>query len=418
MSDTERVTTPIPAGTEEDPTLAQLARSLGLKPRVLRQIDPKKREEAPGPEATLEHRNTYVFEQLCTWQIQISRSVDEELLGEFQEDFEGWTEDQFNSVDKELRRPFRKHLMVHGIFLGRKNAPVGIKLAEALISDELPKWTEDALREQGEDLLPRTRAHKQWQKLIKGRSRRDPQPEPTTPFEEAPAPPTRSETPISLRPIQARLDTFGAGLAALRQRDVDQQGRSAEPARRDPSPHQSQAEDDEPRRFERHTPFPTGRTPDRYREGTHDRPHLFERHTRSPMPPGRHGPFDHMLRDPHAALDHEYVDPYREIPPRQVPNEMLPATTLAQFAKIWRKEMNYTGEVYNILNEKVRYFLNTCSNVGIKETQFHAAFNHILDGAALDYYSHEMRPAMTFAEMYWALHNHFETEVNREHYHA
>ncbi|KAH7002531.1 hypothetical protein EDB80DRAFT_867533 [Ilyonectria destructans] len=80
--------------------------------------------------------------------------------------------------------------------------------------------------------------------------------------------------------------------------------------------------------------------------------------------------------------------------------------------------MNYTGEVYNLLDEKVRYFLNTYANIGIRESQFHAAFNYILDGAALDFYSYQISPKMTFAEIYWALHHHFETEVNRKHYHS
>ena len=45
---------------------------------------------------------------------------------------------------------------------------------------------------------------------------------------------------------------------------------------------------------------------------------------------------------------------YTQIPLIRVPNKMLPATIVAQFRKILDKNLNYTGEAYNILDNKIR----------------------------------------------------------------
>ena len=59
---------------------------------------------------------------------------------------------------------------------------------------------------------------------------------------------------------------------------------------------------------------------------------------------------------------------------------MLLATIVAQFVKIWDRNSNYTSKVYDILDDKIRYFLDTCYTVAIKQSQFHAVFSSILLG--------------------------------------
>ena len=79
-------------------------------------------------------------------------------------------------------------------------------------------------------------------------------------------------------------------------------------------------------------------------------------------------------------LFNAYTNPYTQIPPIRVPNTMLPAIIVAQFVKIWDKNLDYTGEAYDILDDKIRYFLDTCYTVAIKQSQFHAVFLSILSG--------------------------------------
>lgn len=81
-----------------------------------------------------------------------------------------------------------------------------------------------------------------------------------------------------------------------------------------------------------------------------------------------------------------YENPYTQIPPIKVSNEMLPATIVAQFVKIWDKILNYTGEAYDILDDKIRNFLDTCYTVAIKLSQFPAVFSSILSRRAKDYF--------------------------------
>ena len=112
------------------------------------------------------------------------------------------------------------------------------------------------------------------------------------------------------------------------------------------------------------------------------------------------------------------ANPYTQIPPIRVPNEMLPATIVAQFVKIWDKNSNYTGEAYDILDDKIRYFLDTCYTVAIKQSQFHAVFLSILSGRAKDYFVYNVNQNLTFAEMYNQMKTKFDTEVNKAQYHT
>ena len=63
-----------------------------------------------------------------------------------------------------------------------------------------------------------------------------------------------------------------------------------------------------------------------------------------------------------------YENPYTQILPIKVPNKILPVTILAQFIKIWDKNSNYTSKAYDILDNKIRYFLNKCYTVTIKQS--------------------------------------------------
>jgi len=127
-------------------------------------------------------------------------------------------------------------------------------------------------------------------------------------------------------------------------------------------------------------------------------------------------------QDAQQQPDQKRTQPRRStfyrIPPIQVPNEMCPATVVAAFVKIWPRESNYTGEAYDILDDKFRRFLTTCNTVGIRETQFHAVFPSILSGDAQDYYVYSTNPELTFTEVYNNMKLHFDTEVNKAQYHT
>lgn len=59
---------------------------------------------------------------------------------------------------------------------------------------------------------------------------------------------------------------------------------------------------------------------------------------------------------------------------------MFLTTMIAQFVKIWNKNSNYIREAYNILDNKIRYFIDIYYTVTIKQSQFYAMFSSILMG--------------------------------------
>ncbi|RKF75926.1 hyporthetical protein [Golovinomyces cichoracearum] len=101
---------------------------------------------------------------------------------------------------------------------------------------------------------------------------------------------------------------------------------------------------------------------------------------------------------------------YRMIPPKCVANQPLDAAKLTTFVRIWDKAYNYTGEPYDILDDKVRYFLDTCFAAQIKTSQFYAVFSMALARRANEYYLANVDSAVTFRDMYNKIKMHFDTE--------
>ena len=50
----------------------------------------------------------------------------------------------------------------------------------------------------------------------------------------------------------------------------------------------------------------------------------------------------------------------------KMPNEMLPATIVAKFVKIWDKNSNYTSKAYDIFDDKIQYFLDIYYTLALK----------------------------------------------------
>ncbi|KAF4471164.1 Ribonuclease H [Fusarium albosuccineum] len=403
MADNEAQSTSSPSEDGLNPTHRRYLHEAGLHDEVARYIDFDKLDVAPDKDDSAEQHNAWVLTSLMYWGTR--QPVDEQLLGEFQEDYAGWNEARFRLLNRDIRRALRLFLTTHGIYLGRWNGPINHMLELTLAVDDLPLWTKGALAETEGSFHPRSKAPR---RRVEQGERKDPDEgnnqddAGSTAF--PPLPPLPPSNPTSV-PETLELTFEG----------IDRQDRTTQ------TPVLTQ-------KGSNATLIKEGTDPiERPQDPTHEPVRLAPRSDRmkpiTDPSPYRHGRLSQAERldqtiYPRSNSNPPSISPYRQIPPKDTPSEMLPATILTQFVKIWRKEMNYTGEAYDILDEKVRYFLNVCSNVGIKETQFHAAFTNILDKKALEYYSYHMQPNMTFAEMYWTLRNHFDTEVNREHYYT
>jgi hypothetical protein len=74
----------------------------------------------------------------------------------------------------------------------------------------------------------------------------------------------------------------------------------------------------------------------------------------------------------------------------------------------------FTGEMYDILNIKLRIFYNYCAKVGLPDIQYHNAFLIILkERAAIFYYNNLFNKDYNFKNIIIKTKIHFETEENR-----
>ncbi|EFQ90966.1 hypothetical protein PTT_12317 [Pyrenophora teres f. teres 0-1] len=111
-------------------------------------------------------------------------------------------------------------------------------------------------------------------------------------------------------------------------------------------------------------------------------------------------------------------DPYKTLPPRWSRNDRLNANTITQFSKIWDNSKKYTGDAYDLLDDKIKIFFSICWQVDIKEEEFYAVFPCILTGRAEMFYIQIVERDDSFASAYMAIKNHFDHDVHHQHYYT
>jgi hypothetical protein len=111
-------------------------------------------------------------------------------------------------------------------------------------------------------------------------------------------------------------------------------------------------------------------------------------------------------------------DPYKTLPPRWSRNDRLNANTITQFSKVWDNSKKYTGDAYDLLDNKIKIFFSICWQIDIKEEEFHAVFPRILTGRAEMFYIQVVQRDDSFASAYMAIKNHFDHDVHHQHYYT
>ncbi|KAF1973895.1 hypothetical protein BU23DRAFT_463645, partial [Bimuria novae-zelandiae CBS 107.79] len=92
--------------------------------------------------------------------------------------------------------------------------------------------------------------------------------------------------------------------------------------------------------------------------------------------------------------------------------ENLAPKKVVQFQKAWKKENNYTGQLYDILANKAMVFIKLCQRLVIHEALYASIFPDILEGRAHMFYLHNIGPGRTWKLLYEQLSNHFNTNIN------
>ena len=148
-------------------------------------------------------------------------------------------------------------------------------------------------------------------------------------------------------------------------------------------------------------------------------------------------PVNHSVL-PQLVLQPDSHRQYRPLDPLPVetalPNIQIPETTiqpqsqdqqppniskqLADLMKIYNgNEKKFGGEMYDILDTKLRIFRDCCEKVGIPKTQYHHAFSIMLKERATDFYYDKLADKdYGFDDMVHLTKAHFETDENRQLY--
>ncbi|KJZ69913.1 hypothetical protein HIM_10698 [Hirsutella minnesotensis 3608] len=301
---------------------------------------------------------TYTARFMSNAQFEHLQSYD--ILDYFQEHFEGWTISTWKCVPDDYKRALRNLLRRRGIYTGRQKGRFATQFLYLQTVDKPPNWPEEEFMAMEFD--ERTAAHRRKMAVVGSNA-------PTNPLSpQPPSPTTTSEQPvINVAPSQ-----------------------SPPPAPTTPVPTTHDAL------------IPTSLTahPTSYR---FQHPELVQPvHTPRPEPPS----------EPMS------IEAYTKLPPDDIPNATVDGDTQQKFMKLWDKDKNYTGEPYNLLDDKIRIFMSICYNIQVKPSQFHALFPRILTGRAQTFYIDKIKWTTTFRKAYDSIKQHFDTDVNHVHYYT
>jgi hypothetical protein len=84
--------------------------------------------------------------------------------------------------------------------------------------------------------------------------------------------------------------------------------------------------------------------------------------------------------------------------------------------KGFNKDDKYTGNAYDLLDNKIRIFFSLCYYGKMRLSQFAAIFPRIFTSKARDYYLHYISPEDDFYSAYIKIKMHFNTNVNYYYY--
>lgn len=377
MADNESIHTadePLHAADDVPPAVRSRMRGSKLPSETWSLIDLNLWYQPVTQDAKVEHLLTRIARATVNYRDY----NDGDIVEAFQEDFEGWTIAMFNKVPPEARKYFRDFIRARGVYTGTKRGEHSrqlVKLLE-LDPDNLPEWDDELLREI-EILEPKSKAFKRKQELRNpGLQTKQPSGMLATPASQtwlptAPTVPSRSMEPTAL-PLQ-------------QQPPQPQPQQSIEPA--DPQ-------------MAGYSTVPPGQ---------HREPTAIPRQEQWQVPyrPATSIPPNNSHRDPYSTL-----------PPIEISNQRLDPSKSTQFVKMYDKTSKYTGEPYDLLDDKLKIFLNVCFHTDIQPSQFHAVFPRILTGRAENYYLHFINRDDTFAMAYMKIKRHFDTEVNHSYYYT
>ncbi|CAE7221385.1 hypothetical protein PTTW11_11413 [Pyrenophora teres f. teres] len=299
-------------------------------------------------------------------------------------------------VDRNTLKSLKTVLRYRGIYTGNNRARVADSLYKTLAMDDIPKW--DPAEFQAMTFDHRSKAYQR-----QNNARR------ITPTTEQPHQP--GPTAAARQPQQDSLPV-PQDLQQAEQYEARQSARSQEP----PPVHQNTVAPES-----QYMSGALGGRQPRQQWAQGDRSQSWRPQTQRPPTTAYREitpfPQQPIMGVPDRPPELPY-DPYKTLPPRWSRNDRLNANTITQFSKIWDNSKKYTGDAYDLLDDKIKIFFSICWQVDIKEEEFHAVFPRILTGRAEMFYIQIVERDDSFASAYMAIKNHFDHDVHHQHYYT
>ncbi|KAF1363027.1 hypothetical protein EJ07DRAFT_162974 [Lizonia empirigonia] len=376
-------------------TREELLGTTNLKAREWRHIDPEIWDddiEAPDNEVDATAATTYIARAIADY---TDRPItDDELIGEFRQDFEGWTKAMFKRAHTTYTKELKRILRFKGVYTGHFNMSPIEAVFRLLDSEEFPRWPDEQFKYTNFD--ERSVAHRLQRELKQRHNAAGP----LQPTDVGTASQAQSQTSIRARDQDAENKrTYAQDQTRTWDRASQQLEQGQQPA--EPLIETIEQTPQAEQRQQSHQPPLKYNNFDRFREYT---PAYPQRPKGPSVPP---------------IIPSGDTDPYKAVPPIEFGNKKLDPKTINVFTKMWDREKKYTGKPYDLLDDKLKIFYSICYHADIQPDQFHAVFPRILEGRAQDYYLHFVDQRMdTFLTVYTKLKNHFDTDVNHSHYYA
>ena len=364
---------------KRDAKLDKLLKGTRISSRHYNSIDPYTWCEPVCQTSSSLAITTYVVRFLTEW--EEFEVQGEDLFFNFREEFNNWTVEMFEKIKSPFKREFRDYLHHHGVHTGKRTIALGPAMTKLLEAEVCP------LDPQGDEGLSQSNESPEIRVTTATPTSSDNQ---TQPPRNQPRPSyTHLSPPPQLQPYtQARNLT----------------------------PHFQQR----PQQSHQQPQMPY-------------HPHFAQQtHNQSQRPIRQSSPNIWEIHQPHftpnssypqqptvaASLGYRDFDDYSCLPPRDVPSERVDVNTQTSFIKLWDRSMSYTGEAYDLLDDKVRNFLRICYNLNVQPQYFHGLFNHILAGEAQAFYLNYIPKDDTFYGQYTKIKFHFDTEINHHKYYT
>ena len=328
------------------------------KERTAKLIDPKwlGKDFNPSDEEqlTTQRLNTYLVD--CIDSYMEGEFLDDILFLNLKDDFPDWTEEHFKLTDKTLRSNFKNYLKDHGIYIGN-NGSVSAEITLALRQNKCPEWPEEEAER-----------YRQFRKEKFQSYRNNPG------FDK---PDCNSPTPTKKVP--------NTTTKASKVKKIDKGKKVAENPNPDDDDSSDSSSDD----------------------GSHDRRSDGDNDGGGdPSDGGQESPIKEISR----SFKNASITPAPAF-------RTTTSKALTDLGKLYDNNKKFGGDLYDILDSKIKIFRDLCNKAGVPPHLYHEAYSTMLkDRAEQFYYDHLAERDLQFEEMVTRTKEFFHTVENRQLY--